>query len=166
MIKQHNAGWVSCSTVLGAMFAFMLLTSVRAQAGSCQGPWGGPGGVSFSDPAVAGAQIQSIYMTWGSYVESVQMNMATGALPVHGGSGPKTTSIGFSTGEYLTGITGQYGLYLDAVSFITNKKTYGPFGLPKAGLSSFSFNLAPGQTTIGFCGRAGKYIDALGIIVQ
>jgi len=109
---------------------------------------------------------QSIYMTWGSYVESVQMNMATGALPVHGGSGPKTTSIGFSTGEYLTGITVSNGLYLDAVSFITNKKTYGPFGLPKAGLSSFSFNLGAGSDDYRILRRAGKYIDALGIIVQ
>ena len=165
------------------MFAFMLLTSVRAQAGpsvlaqegpnvrtqegpNCQGPWGGPNGKPFSDPNILGAQIQHIYLTWGSYVESVQMILTSGDLPAHGGSGPNTTDIGFASGEYLIGISGEYGKYLDAISFITNQRTWGPYGVPKPNLSPFSYYLAPGQTTIGFCGRAGSYIDALGIIVK
>jgi hypothetical protein len=51
---------------------------------------------------------------------------------------------------------------ITSLSFITNLTTYGPFGTATG--TSFSVPIE-GSVVIGFHGRGGGYIDAIGIVV-
>lgn len=73
--------------------------------------------------------------------------------------------------EYLRGIKGTYGNYggklvVKSLSFITNgKNIYGPFG-KEAGGTPFSFVMKEGGAIVGFHGRCGSYLDAVGVYLQ
>ncbi|KAI9082821.1 hypothetical protein K1719_035151 [Acacia pycnantha] len=72
--------------------------------------------------------------------------------------------------EYLISISGNYGdhnkvLVIKSLSFITNLKTYGPFGITSVDDTPFSIPIAD-NVVVGFHGRAGYYVDALGIFVE
>lgn len=69
--------------------------------------------------------------------------------------------------EYLISISGTYGnfgsmLTITSLSFTTNGATYGPFGTGSG--TSFSIPIN-NNTVVGFHGRAGHYLDAIGIFV-
>lgn len=71
--------------------------------------------------------------------------------------------------EYLTGISGTYGIYegvnvLLSIKFYTNIKEYGPFGSDNDG-TPFSFVIQGGGEIVGFHGRSGYFIDAIGAYV-
>ncbi len=61
----------------------------------------------------------------------------------------------------MTGINGSAGKYIDSISFMTNKCTYGPYG--GNGSKPYSFLAPEGYVIDGFSGRSGKYIDAISI---
>ena len=74
--------------------------------------------------------------------------------------------------EYLVGMMGFYGPIeensgfeaIRSVSFYTNKRKYGPFGTE---IGTF-FN-SPAYTNakvVGFHGRSGEYLDAIGVHVE
>ncbi|KAJ9560892.1 hypothetical protein OSB04_006052 [Centaurea solstitialis] len=79
--------------------------------------------------------------------------------------------------EYLVSISGTYGSDWDQIDddrevvqslcFVTNKKRYGPYGLGSYCLDTgtpFSYN-GKGGVIVGFHGRAGEYLDAIGVYV-
>jgi hypothetical protein len=66
--------------------------------------------------------------------------------------------------EYITRLTGTYGFVNDiqiitALTFVSNKAVYGPFGT-EVGSSFSSSGLGK---LVGFFGRSGSFIDRLGI---
>ncbi|KAI9082866.1 hypothetical protein K1719_035196 [Acacia pycnantha] len=70
--------------------------------------------------------------------------------------------------EYLKSIKGTYGEYrgrqvITSLSFITNFDTHGPYGTASG--TSFTIPIQ-GSLVIGFYGRAGFYVDSIGIIVK
>lgn len=70
--------------------------------------------------------------------------------------------------EHLISISGTYGdfasmLTITSLSFTTNRATYGPFGTGSG--TSFSIPIN-NNTVVGFHGRAGYYLDAIGIFVK
>nr|XP_018628286.1 putative late blight resistance protein homolog R1B-16 isoform X8 [Nicotiana tomentosiformis] len=72
--------------------------------------------------------------------------------------------------EYLTGIKGTFGrcgshLVIKSLCFITNAKNYGPFG-SEAGGTPFSLVMREGGAIVGFHGRCGAYLDAIGVYLQ
>ncbi|KAJ8532065.1 hypothetical protein K7X08_011988 [Anisodus acutangulus] len=75
--------------------------------------------------------------------------------------------------EHLTGITGALGLFeghlvVKCLSSITNVKSYGPFESER-GVESRGrpFHLEmKGWDIVGFHGRAGSYLDAIGVYLQ
>lgn len=75
-------------------------------------------------------------------------------------------------GEFLIGIEGFYGAVegatkvIRSVTFITNKGKYGPLG-GEIGTYFCSFNfLDCNRKVVGFHGRCGAYLDALGLHTQ
>lgn len=73
-----------------------------------------------------------------------------------------------SPDEYLVYISGHcspvvYGgsPVIRSLTFKTNKRTFGPFGLDEG--TPFSFRIENGQVVVGFKGRSGWFLDAIGL---
>ncbi|KAM7468854.1 hypothetical protein LguiA_007037 [Lonicera macranthoides] len=137
------------------------------------GPWGGQGGSPWSYMTNRG--INQIVINVGSNIKSISFRDATGLdSATFGGKNPndigerKTVLINWPS-EYLISISGQtYGDVksletITSLSFTTNKATYGPFGTSSG--TSFSIPIND-DMVVGFHGRAGYYLDAIGIFVK
>nr|XP_027121320.1 mannose/glucose-specific lectin-like [Coffea arabica] len=134
---------------------------------------GGPGGSPWSYIATDG--IKEITLDVGRNIRAISFADAKGFISgTFGGNNPnnigKEEKITIQwPSEYLTSITGTYGdfnglLVIYSLSFVTNQKAYGPFGSPSSGQA---FSSPPdGNVIVGFHGRSGWYIDAIGIYVQ
>ncbi|XVF82064.1 hypothetical protein PTKIN_Ptkin16aG0013500 [Pterospermum kingtungense] len=136
------------------------------------GPWGGQGGNPWSYMTYGG--IKQIEINVGSNIKSISFQDTTD-LPsaIFGGNNPndigekKTVLIDWPS-EHLISISGTYGnfaslLTITSLSFTTNKATYGPFGTGSG--TSFSIPIN-NNSVVGFHGRAGHYLDAIGIFVK
>ncbi|GLT96551.1 hypothetical protein SLE2022_141640 [Rubroshorea leprosula] len=136
------------------------------------GPWGGQGGDPWSYTTNRG--INQIIIHVGSNIKSISFRDTTGlASATFGGNNPNDTGekeivhINWPS-EHLISISGTYGhfaglLTITSLSFITNRATYGPFGTTSG--TSFSIPMN-NSTVVGFHGRAGHYLDAIGIFVK
>eukprot|EP01018_Ginkgo_biloba_P014192 Gb_17750 [translate_table: standard] len=139
------------------------------------GPWGGPNGTEWSDGTYSSvAQINLEYSS--SSIESIQIVYAlkgsSGAVlkvsaPIRGGHGHFTSAtVQFKEREILTGISGYYG-YRDSkhfvvrsLSFHTNIQVYGPYGVQRG---TYFESPSSAGTIVGFFGRSGTLLDAIGI---
>ncbi|KAH0684104.1 hypothetical protein KY285_021590 [Solanum tuberosum] len=94
--------------------------------------------------------------------------------PKFGGNGGyrKTkVTIENAPGEYLTGIRGKLGYYVGnlvvkSLYFSTNLKCYGPVGGNEVGGTSFSLVLKVNGAILGFHGRSGAFLYAIGVYLQ
>ncbi len=127
---------------------------------------GGGGGQPFADDLTGVKRLTKLTIRHGAYVDAIQctwqMNDGsshTGAQ--HGGAGGRQDVITFAADEYIVGVSGRAGAYVDQLVIKTNKRTYGPYG----GNGGKPFDLGPlAAHTTGFFGRSGRYLDALGAI--
>ncbi|KAM7468898.1 hypothetical protein LguiA_007081 [Lonicera macranthoides] len=136
------------------------------------GPWGGQGGSPWSYMTNRGINQIVIYV--GLNIKSLSFRDTTGLdSATFGGKNPndigerKTVLINWPS-EHLISISGKYGNFasmitITSLSFTTNKATYGPFGTGSG--TSFSIPIN-NNTVVGFHGRAGHYLDAIGIFVK
>ncbi|KAK2985353.1 hypothetical protein RJ640_002637 [Escallonia rubra] len=139
------------------------------------GPWGGEGGAKWSyKPRGA---IVKIVVGHGLIIDSIMFGSknedgSQEYSPKFGGDGESATEIVFdSPSEYLTGISLTYGTMKGVIGFIsvtsillrTNVRKYGRFG-SETGISA-SLPLK-GGTIVGFYGRSGLTVDALGIYAR
>lgn len=72
--------------------------------------------------------------------------------------------------EYLTMIRGHYGsfvsfdkVYVRSLTFMSNKRKFGPYGVELGTI--FSFPATEGKI-VGFHGRSGLYLDAIGVYLK
>lgn len=72
--------------------------------------------------------------------------------------------------EFLTSVHGYYGslnqrgtIFVRSLTFESNKKKYGPFGFEEG--TYFSFPMTGGKI-VGFHGRCGWYLDAIGVYLK
>jgi hypothetical protein len=82
--------------------------------------------------------------------------------PRHGGSGGTVTSFRLGADEYITGISGRSGDYIDSLRIHTNRRESPLFG-GSGGNRDFRIVVPEGNQAVGFVGRAGDYIDAVGL---
>ncbi|KAF4380944.1 hypothetical protein F8388_011866 [Cannabis sativa] len=148
---------------------------VKPQANISFGEWGGPGGDPFGF-TVGRSWIKQITVYQdSSNIKSLSFKDGNdNEYGPFGGNNPNNvglpTTIEFERGsaEYLTSISGTYGKYLNltvitSISFITNLKTYGPFG----GETGTPFSLPiQGGVVVGFHGKSGDFVDSIGIYVK
>lgn len=135
------------------------------------GPSGGHGGHEFQGYAVpAGAQVAEIRVNAGLYIDGLQLvyrdaNGATIEMDHVGGHSGLHHAVTLEAGEYLTGVSGRCGRYIDSIRFHTNLRTTDQFGGP-GGEDEYRFEVAAGSEIVGFVGRAGWFVDQLGAIVR
>ncbi len=129
---------------------------------------GGRGGTTFADKNIPqGAIVSAVRVRGGDFIDSVQMiyTLTDGRTfegPVHGGQGGRSSLFRLERDEYITGISGRHGNYIDSLVFHTNKRTSASFG-GRGGSRSFRIDVPSGNQAIGFAGRAAEYLDALGL---
>lgn len=135
------------------------------------GPSGGNGGLPLQGVVIpAGARISEVRVTCGWFVDSIQIGYTDAAgeshlLPEVGGHGSHAHQFALETGEYLVGISGRSGRYVDSIVFHTNLRVSPTYG-GDSGEHAFSFLAPEDSEVVGFFGNADWYIDAIGILTR
>ncbi len=135
------------------------------------GPAGGGGGKTFDDYSVPeNGQIREIRLLADRYINALQIiytddKDVVHELPPIGGLSGDLKVFTMASDEYLLGISGQSGWYVDSLRFHTNKRISETFGGPH-GYTDYLFEAPSGSEVVGFFGRADWYVDALGIITR
>ena len=132
------------------------------------GPVGGDGGKPFAAydiPADARLTAIHIYTEWvidALRFEYAQAGGATGSRPPVGGLGGYHHVFYLDDDEYLIGLSGHCGWYVDALRFHTNKRVSDLYG-GRGGERDFALMAPPDYEISGLFGRCDWYIDALGV---
>ncbi|XVF73822.1 hypothetical protein PTKIN_Ptkin13bG0012400 [Pterospermum kingtungense] len=133
------------------------------------GPWGGQGGSCWDDGVYC--TIRQLVIAHGAGIDSIQIEYDNKGNSIwsrkHGGDGgSKTDKIKLDyPDEFLTSIHGYYGslnerapILVRSLTFYSNRKAYGPYGTEEG----TSFSMTRGKI-VGFYGRCGWYLDAIGV---
>ncbi|WP_374688857.1 jacalin-like lectin [Promineifilum sp.] len=135
------------------------------------GPVGGSGGKPFDDytiPNDARLTAVHIYTEWvidALRIDFVHVDGQADGRPPLGGLGGAHQVFYLEEDEYLTGISGRCGWYVDAIRFHTNKRVSDLYG-GRGGERDYALHATPGFEIAGFFGRADWYVDALGAILR
>jgi hypothetical protein len=134
------------------------------------GPVGGEGGTEFADKQLPkGARVVGVKIRHGAYIDGIELLYKTAdgkeqGLGWHGGDRGEEEIFLLEDGEYISGITGTTGLYVDSLMIVTNKRKsrkYGRDGPPTI------FDLQKsGEEVTGFYGRSGAFLNQIGIFVH
>ncbi|GAV83453.1 Jacalin domain-containing protein, partial [Cephalotus follicularis] len=130
------------------------------------GPWGGPGGDPWSFKASNG--INEIVVRHGGTINSISFRDANGHhSPIFGGLDPNDIGVEEKVHDiqHLVSISGTSGNYngllvIRSLLFTTNQASYGPFGVNTG--TPFSIPME-GSHIVGFYGKAGWYLDSIGV---
>jgi hypothetical protein len=85
--------------------------------------------------------------------------------PHHGGRGGTYYVLTLQPGDYITGISGKYGTFVDSIQIHTNQRVSRRYGGP-GGSADYIYEAPSGWEVAGFCGRAGTYLDAIGVVLR
>lgn len=164
----------SGATLIGASG---LLAAGTAEAADsplfAMGPSGGSGGDTFSDaPAPKGFRIAQIVIAGGDIIDSIQMSLVGSKVinfPKHGGTGGVPKTVIFANGEFIKSIDGRTVIFLGqdtvaGLNIVTNKRKL-KFGTLSAG-PVFRYVAPTGYEIITFNGRAGDFVDAIGVNIR
>uniref|UniRef100_A0A0D9XIC6 Jacalin-type lectin domain-containing protein n=1 Tax=Leersia perrieri TaxID=77586 RepID=A0A0D9XIC6_9ORYZ len=138
------------------------------------GPWGGNGG-SFRDIKVPPRHLDSLMICSGSVIDALGFSYkdADGkqhTTPSWGGLGGISRTIKLGESEVVTEVSGTIGLFhglpnvITSLSIVTNVRCYGPFG-NAMGTPFATPMLGSNNSIVGFYGRSGSYVDAIGVYV-
>jgi len=132
------------------------------------GPSGGIGGENFVDTLPpTKMKIKEVLVWYEDTVEAIQVTWSDNSKSdKHGKGNANPTSFTLRDDEYLVSISGRYGKSLDRITLITTKGQEKSFG-GEGGDVEFYYNVDPTYSQahiIGFFGRAGDVIDAIGCI--
>lgn len=128
---------------------------------------GGPGGTLFLDRPPAGVRVGAVAFGAGAWIDSVTVVYETPdgrryRSPRHGGATGDPCVIPIAPDERILGIRGRYGTFIESVQFITTKGLSRICGGP-GGAGNYRIDVPPNHTFVGFAGRAGSYVDAIGL---
>ncbi|CAN6213664.1 unnamed protein product [Urochloa humidicola] len=142
------------------------------------GTWGGPGG-NRMDITEAPKRIESITVySESNVIKSFEFSYVDFAGQKHSTGRWGTTSTGgqphtiqLAESEVVTQISGTFSdsfsgfsALISSIRFVTDRQTYGPWGEQKG--TPFTVPVQPGTGIVGFFGRAGLYLDAIGVYVR
>nr|XP_009622528.1 agglutinin-like isoform X2 [Nicotiana tomentosiformis] len=139
-------------------------------------PWGGNIGGSEWNYKLK-SSIKEILIAHGDVIDSIMFRTITEQgttidSPKFGGNGGRIYKVVIEATplEHLTGIKGTFECFdghsvIKSLCFITNANNYGPFG-SEAGGTPFSLVMKEGVAIVGFHGRSGLYLDAIGVYLQ
>ncbi|OEL30474.1 Mannose/glucose-specific lectin [Dichanthelium oligosanthes] len=146
------------------------------QAGLAKiGPWGGEGGSPW-DIKEAPYRLESVTICSDIVVNSLEFSYHGHGWQMHtigpwGGAGGSSCKIELGPSEFLTGAYGTTGSFTNApadvvtsLTLVTNARSYGPFG--QGGGIPFQVPMQGNRSIVGFFGRAGSYLNAIGVYVN
>jgi hypothetical protein len=134
------------------------------------GPVGGDGGTEFADQALPeGARVVGVKVRQGSWIDGIELIYRTAegkeeGLGWHGGDGGEDKMFRLEEGEYITGMTGKFGTYIDSVAIVTNKRISESYG-GDGGDDIFDLRSSCGEVT-GFFGRSSRFLDRIGVLAH
>lgn len=137
---------------------------------STVGPTGGKGGNAFADYVVPeNGRVSAVHIYADRYIDAIQLEYATetgerALLPKIGGLGGELNVFALDDDEWIVGISGESGWYVDALRIHTNKRKSPIYG--GQGTQEFFFLASKGSAVVGFFGRADWYLDALGVYTR
>lgn len=133
------------------------------------GPYGGIGGIPFSDdevvcPTILG-QVSGIRIWHDKFIDRIEVDYVDRFCHVftfcHGKAGGTLGHFDLGDDERIIGIRGRSGAYVDQLTFITNRRgEIGPFG--GSGGTPFEFGVPETGSFVAFFGRSGHFIDQIG----
>lgn len=144
-----------------------------------QGPSGGEGGSELVDSPILDSsltRVSEIRVCAGTYVDSVQIThkllpgapagLAGTSFPRHGGPGGTCRNFTIKPGDFVTRIDGRYGKFVTRLCLHSHDE--GALGCTGAGggQGTFQYLAPPGMEIAGFGGRAGLFVDAIGVIFR
>ncbi|KAM6576290.1 hypothetical protein CsatB_028127 [Cannabis sativa] len=141
------------------------------------GAYGGRGGDPWS--YILNSGLKEIIIHEDKNIKSISFKDSTGFTSgTFGGNSPDNSERGKErkivldwVSEYLISISGTHGVFngvadvIVSLSFQTNLKIYGPFGTTTIG-KPFTIPIDEDSLLLGFFGRCGYYLDALGTYVK
>ena len=131
------------------------------------GPVGGHGGQPFDDYSIPDdARLTAVHVFAEWVVNAVRLDYAhadgaLGSRPPVGGLGGNHHVFYLDEDEFLIGLSGRCGWYVDSVRFHTNKRVSDLYG-GSGGERDYALMAPPGAEIAGLFGRSGWYLDALG----
>lgn len=136
------------------------------------GPWGGNGGFTKDMAVRKSIRLESITINSGSLVYSLAFSYIDNQRKRHtegpwGGSGGTIHTVELGPTEFVKEVSGTMdnvapsGLTVSALIIATNVKQYGPFGFVRG--TWFGLVLPEDTCVLGFFGRSGDVLDAIGI---
>uniref|UniRef100_A0A0D9YQX2 Jacalin-type lectin domain-containing protein n=1 Tax=Oryza glumipatula TaxID=40148 RepID=A0A0D9YQX2_9ORYZ len=135
------------------------------------GPWGGNGGVT-CDIKVAPKRLESITICSGIIIDALAFSYLDKDGERHttglwGGLGGSVQLIDLDEREFLMEVIGTVGPFnvlseaITSLTLVTNVRSYGPFGQPQG--TPFRTPRKKNCCIVGFFGRSGTYLDAVGV---
>ncbi|XP_034606764.1 disease resistance protein Pik-2 isoform X3 [Setaria viridis] len=139
-----------------------------------RGPWGGDGG-STRDITMAPKSLKSVKVCSAVVVDSLSFSYLDRYgrehnTPLWGGVGGSIRMINLGPSEFVKEVSGTYGRFshlpnvITSFTLVTNLCSYGPFGQPSG--TPFHTRVDRTGSIVGFFGRSGKYLDAIGVYVR
>ncbi len=174
-LRKKNGNRVQKAIFL-LLGSILLVSNLQAESYSFLGSSGGTGGKYFSTAQIGGQyssdsrRLSEVRVRSGAFIDSIQLvyeNIIGQKIlsSEFGGNGGTLSIFKLQPGEYITRISGRHGLYIDSLLIETNKgkaKGYGGSG----GSVGYSYTAPIGFKIHGFVGRSGKFLDAIGVILN
>jgi hypothetical protein len=138
------------------------------------GPSGGTGGVGFTDEIKDRISVKEVNIWTGSVVNGINIvhsDSSGGYYATHryGSSEGTKHTFTLQADEYITGISGRYGTFVDSIIIHTNNRMSRSYG-GTGGSAEYIYEAPSGYEVAGFCGREGKgegdVIDAIGVVLR
>ena len=124
-------------------------------------------GTAFSDPVLADQLLTGIAGRIGDGIVAIQAVVTPQALPLRGGTGGFAGALQFAPGEHLVRVFGHAnGSGILRIGFGTSTgRVFGPYGQGTlaAGAFAFDYTVPSGSRVVGFYGRSGDMLNALGV---
>jgi hypothetical protein len=148
----------------GAVMLFLRWADVMRHSRSST--YGGNGGNSFIDDLTTEKIVNRVIVRHGELVDAIQLRWKTSSGDRtgerHGGGGGAEKFFDLHDGECIESISGEAGDYVRKLTFTTNQGKEYTFGKGGCGSKPFTIDLK-GKKILGFGGRSGEYLDAIGV---
>jgi hypothetical protein len=159
-----------CRRLFAAFAAVALTMPLSALAVDTTAQFGGPGGKPFIDQPESDVRVMAIAVRAGDFIDAIgtvyrRRGRDPYATPLHGGNGGDAEVFELGDDERVIAISGGSGRFVEWLQIHTNRRSSRVFGKPGDG-RDFRIEVPEGQVAIGFSGRSGKYLDAIGLVLR
>ena len=126
-------------------------------------------GTAFTDGVANDQVLTGVSVRASTRVDALQGLATPANLANHGGTGGTVNTATWPAGDTLVRIYGKTGSSgsVAQISFVTKSgKVYGPYGTAQnqGTLTNFDYTVPAGNRVLGFTGRSGSSLNAIGVL--